>query len=186
MTWVESPGDALRQGDVCVIEGLPIWNVAGMTMRDARQELTSFIIPPHKTLQWSDLTGGSAVVVCSHDCDVENPRTRTGLVVAPLVAVPASRNDPDTYAKIMTSGDTSIEINFVHLFPLEIPVEQGEARDAVADFSAITTVARANKAVEHLVSGKVLEMDDGTRESFRRKLALFFGRPYQEPRDSAE
>ncbi|KZE90527.1 hypothetical protein AVP41_00046 [Microbacterium sp. TNHR37B] len=166
-----------------MIEGLPVWNLAGATMRDPQQALSNFVIAPHKTVQWSKLTGGTVVAVCSHDCDVENPRTRTGLIVAPLVNVPAPPRDPEMYAKIMASGDTTAGIDFVHLFPVRLPGDDGQERDAVVDFSAITTMARAAKAVGHLADGKRLEMTDATRTAFQRKLALFFGRPYQDPRD---
>jgi len=131
-------------------------------------------------MEWDELSGSVAVAICSHDCDVENPRSRTGIIVAPLCKVPA-RPGEDLYARILASGDTSTELNYINLFPFVH--KQGDTTlEAVIDFSAITSIAKAEKALPMLAKSRVLGCDDDTREAIGRKLAMFFGRPPQAPR----
>ena len=178
-----SDGENLRQGDICFIKGLPIWNLgATSTQADHRGLLTHFVIAPHRAMQWDELSGAVAVAICSHDCDVENPRSRTGIIVAPLVKVPASLGT-DEYQAIMSSGEwTDGEVDYVNLFPLVVGGADGVVQDAVVDFSAMVTIARAQQGIELLLPSRQLTMDEPTREAFRTKIALFFARPYQEPR----
>ncbi|GAB3603247.1 hypothetical protein [Microbacterium aureliae] len=178
-------GESLRQGDICFIKGLPLWNLsASSTQADPQGVLTHFVIPPHKALQWDELTGSVAVAICSHDCDVENPRSRTGIIVAPLIKVPASIGST-AYNQIMASGDVSERIDYVNLFPLLL-AGGGEERAAVVDLSALVTVAKADVGVELLAANRKYVMEDTARDAFRTKLALFFARPYQDPREAAD
>lgn len=177
-------GESLRQGDICFIKGLPLWNLsASSTQADPQGVLTHFVIPPHKALQWDELTGSVAVAICSHDCDVENPRSRTGIIVAPLIKVPASIGS-DTYDQIMASGDVSDRIDYVNLFPLLLDAGNGEERAAVVDLSALVTIAKADVGVELLAANRKYVMEDAARDAFRTKIALFFARPYQDPREA--
>jgi len=176
-------GESLRQGDICLIKGLPLWNLGSSnTMADPQGVLTHFVIPPHKALQWDELTGAVAVAVCSHDCDIENPRSRTGIIVAPVVKVPASVGT-DAHAQIMASGDLSDGLDYVHLFPVYLQDNEGNDQPAVIDFSAMVTIAKADVASGMLAGGKRFVMDEPHREAFRTKIALFFARPYQDPRE---
>ncbi len=178
------PGEGLRQGDICFIKGLPLWNLAASnTQADPQGVLTHFVVPTLKGLQWDELSGAVAVAVCSHDCDVENPRSRTGIIVAPLIKVPAALGS-DKHAQIMASWDVSSRIDYVNLFPLSVDAGDGEARDAVVDLSAMVTIAKAGVGVDHLRGDRRQVMEDATREAFRTKIALFFARPYQDPREA--
>lgn len=174
----------LRQGDVCFVKGLPLWNLgASQTQSDPQGVLTHFVIPPHKALQWDELTGAVAVAICSHDCDVENPRSRTGIIVAPIIKVPASL-DSEKHAQIMASGDTSQGIDYVNLFPVVLTSGEDQEQPAVIDLSAMVTIAKADAGVGLLANSRKFVMDDVTRDAFRTKIALFFARPYQDPRET--
>lgn len=81
----------------------------------------------------------------------------------------------------MASGITDTQIDYVSLFPVSYQ-DSERSIEAVIDFSAMTSYAKADKAVPKLLSTRVIGCDEGTRESIRRKLALFLGRPYQDPR----
>lgn len=176
------PTEGLRQGDICFIKGIPLWNLgASSTQSDPQGVLSHFVIPPHKALQWDELSGDVAVAICSHDCDVENPRSRTGIIVAPLIKVPASLGS-DAYAQIMASGDLSEQIDYVNLFPVSVDDEVHGSRDAVVDLSAMVTLTRAQQGVDLLLPKRKWVMEDPSREAFRTKIALFFSRPYQDPR----
>lgn len=180
MTWTAAAGP-LRQGDICVVPAFPIWDIDRAQRQVGPQDVTEgWVLPRHKALEWDQLSGSVAVAVCSHDCDLENPRERTGVIVAPLVRVPANPKD-DRYAKIMASGITDTQIDYVSLFPVSYQ-DSERSIEAVIDFSAMTSYAKADKAVPKLLSTRVIGCDEGTRESIRRKLALFLGRPYQDPR----
>jgi hypothetical protein len=171
----------LRQGDICALPAFPVWDI-DRTQRQVggNSASESFVMPRHRVLEWDELTGSVAVAICSHDCDLENPRERTGILVAPVVKVPARPGD-DRYERIMTSGDTSVEINYAHLFPVTYAAGESDV-EAVIDFSAMTSLAKAENAVRHLLNSRVLGCGDETRSSIGRKLALFLGRPYQDPR----
>lgn len=176
-------GENLRQGDVCFVKGLPLWNLSSSsTQTDPQGVLTHFVIPPHKALQWDELTGAVAVAICSHDCDVENPRSRTGIIVAPIIKVPASVGS-EAHTRIMASGDVSSGLDYVHLFPVVLDDGKNDKRSAVIDLSAMVTVAKADAAIGTLAINRKYVMDEASREAFRTKIALFFARPYQDPRD---
>lgn len=172
----DNPSDTLRQGDVCTVDHFPQWDV----------EKSPSLTLPNGTVgiqlaAWSPVQsapgGGHLVVVCSHDCDVENPRSRTGILLAPLVKVPASHASPE-YERIMGSGEVAgEELAYINFFPLELPVEEGDPSAVVADFSAIIAMGRPSSAIPKLVSTKLFEMDDFARSNFKTKLAAFVGRP---------
>lgn len=184
MTWSKVDGP-LRQGDICVVSGYPLWDIERSQRQVGSNDVTqSYVMPRHKAMEWDSLSGRIALAICSHDCDVENPRSRTGILVAPLVAVPA-KPDSEMYAAIMSSGDTSTSLNYLNLFPVE-SVDEARTINAVIDFSAMNSYAKAEKVIPKLLEARVLGCDEDTRAAMGKKLALFFGRPYQEPRSRTD
>lgn len=180
MTWSVGAG-GLRQGDICVMPAFPIWDLDRTQRQVGPRDVTEgWVMPRHKAMEWEPLSGSVAVAVCSHDCDLENPRERTGVIIAPLVKVPARPGD-ERYERIMASGDTTTAINYVHLFPV-MHSDEDRVIEAVIDFSAMTSLAKSESAVQLLLQTRVLSCDEDTRASIARKLALFLGRPYQQPR----
>lgn len=115
------------------------------------------------------------VVVCTQCCDIENPRARTGIAIAPLMRVPARPGD-ERYDRIMSSSQTDVlgRYEYVNLFPLELAVEG--RTPVVADFSAITTMAPMSEATERLLEGRRFSMGTDERTAFREKLGFMFGR----------
>lgn len=128
--------------------------------------------------------GRSLVVVASQCCDLENPAkgNRIGILVAPLMKVPASpAKEADKYEEIMSSREVDPGIGayrWIQLFPFLLPGEEDQGvMPVVADMSALTTMAPAPKAVEELQRSRLWTLEDGERDSFRIKLAAMVGRP---------
>lgn len=79
--FVASPSVELRQGDVCTVPFFPVWTV----------DSSAYLPPEGPPLvavkdAWRILEceAGKLVSVCSYDCDLENPRDRSGILLAPL------------------------------------------------------------------------------------------------------
>ena len=118
------------------------------------------------------------VVVCSHDCDIENPKLRTGVILAPLLGYP-QHPEPERQAQLRESRrpDSDSKYHYINLFPLEFDdTSLGLGDRMVVEFSAMLSAGRSKEAIRVLKGKKVLEMTDETREDFRQKLAAFFGR----------
>ncbi|QCB97102.1 hypothetical protein E5206_09315 [Arthrobacter sp. PAMC25564] len=121
------------------------------------------------------------VVVCSYDCDIENPRGRSGILIAPTIAI--TNRDP-RLADIMASGTPKDDLGgglaFTHLnlfpFPLTALNDSGEL-NVVADLSAMTSLGPAPLAIKQLAGSKKFELTENARKDFRTKLAVFLGRP---------
>lgn len=178
-----APAGPLKQGDVCKLDVFPVWQLdtAGAMPEGPYAGVT--LIPTFpRTLPYQD---GVLAIVCSHDCDLENPRGRSALQLAPLTKVPASPHE-DRYEIIMASDRTTPddEWNFIQVFPLKLPQELG-AQDVVADFSAITSLGKATEAADLLTSVRVAGLNEDERTQIRLKLGAFLGRGYQEPRPAA-
>lgn len=181
MSWSPASGP-LRQGDICVIPAFPIWDIKRATRQVGSNDVTESLgLPRHRTIEWDSLSGAVPVAICSHDCDLENPRDRTGIIIAPLIRVPASPTDP-RFEEIMASGVIGREVHYTHLFPISYVGQSDETVNAVIDFSALTSMAKAEAAIQKLQPSKVLECDDETRQAIRTKIALFLARPNQAPR----
>lgn len=173
MSFIETPGQELRQGDICGVTAFPTWNV-----EQTREVLGSdgtvkqLLLPTHDRLATQN--DQKLVVVCSHDCDIENPRQRFGLLLAPLVPIPAGPNETEMRNAIMNSGVlTNDAYEYINFFPLTI----NNGDQVVVDFSAITHFARARQTVDALLANKIAELTDEARADFRLKLGAFFGRP---------
>lgn len=162
----------LRQGDICALPHVPIWNLKrANTMSGGMGE--AVVLPTwDKVQQHGDRY---LVAVCTQCCDLDNPRARTGVAIAPLMKVPAKPDD-DRFRRIMESSRTDVlgRYEYVNLFPFLLPNE--EATAVVADFSAIITMAPMLDAKDLLLTGREYSMDEAERTDFREKLAFMFGR----------
>ena len=166
------PGADLRQGDVCALTHVPIWNLNSVSTQSGPTG-ESLVLPNWtRTHQIDDLL---LVIICTQCCDLENPRARTGVSIAPLMKIPAGP-DEERYERILNSAepDVLMRYEYLNLFPVQLPVEGEPA--LVADFSAITTMVPVKAAVPLLTDARRFTMDDDERRAFREKLGFMFGR----------
>lgn len=152
-------------------------------MKSPEGTADSIVIPTWDRAAESE-DGRSLVVVASQCCDLENPAkgNRIGILVAPLMRVPASpAKESEKYAEIMSSREVDPGIGayrWMQLFPFLVPGKEGqEPSPVVADMSALTTMAPAPKAVDALQESRLWSLEDNERDLFRIKLAAMVGRP---------
>jgi hypothetical protein len=177
--FVTEAGALLRQGDLCYSWPFPRWQLNEYKVAGKPSgALTDAVVHV--------LNNGDALpaLLCSHDCDVENPRDRMGLLLAPVLPWPFPDVGDDHSLDLRNSvgPDGDGEFSFINFFPLAVPSSDptGEAVEwRVADFSGLMAVAPPRKVIPLLKKGKHLEMTDETRDQFRTKLAAFFGREQQ-------
>ena len=168
------PGDPLRQGDICAIPHIPIWLVTKARVMSSPEprEADSVVIPTwDRAAKMAD--GNSLVVVASQCCDLENPKkgNRVGVLVAPLMGIPASpAKEAERYAEIVSSQKIDPDLHayrWIQLFPFTLP---NDGREVVADMSAMTTMAPAADAVSELQQRRLWTLEDDERHRFRIKL----------------
>jgi len=165
----------LRQGDLCLIDPIPHWDVRQTTTQNGREgEIISLIVPRAKQIL-SDARGKVLVAVCSQCCDLENQKGHMGVAIAPVRPIPLSPNDSDRRVALMSSGRRTAEgaFSWIHLFPLTSPLD---FQDGVIDWSAISTMAPHRAAIDDLLAGKGAQLKAEVRQQFRQKLAALFGR----------
>ena len=162
-------GDALRQGDVCVISHVPIWNLEKSSSLSGAAE--GFVQMP----TWEQVArheNQCLVVVCTQCCDLENPRARTGVLVAPLMAVPTRHRNFEGISQAAIPDGEGVW-SYVNLFPLHVP---GRDELLAVDMSAAMTMATMKAATQHLLGNRLWSMSDAGRAQFRTKLGVLFGR----------
>lgn len=162
----------LRQGDICALPNVPIWNVnRSSTMTGGLLE--GIVLPNWDKI--AQIDDQYLVAVCTQCCDIENPRARTGVAIAPLMKVPARPGD-DRHESIMGSWQQDVlgRYEYVNLFPLRPPIAELPA--VVADFSAIITMAPMEVATDRLLRARRFSLEPDERTAFREKLAFMFGR----------
>lgn len=169
-------GEQLRQGDVCSVPNFPRWTLDSTRVDVARPPLL-IVEAWDRPLESDD--GGRLVVVCSYDCDIENPRGRAGLLLAPVMKMPASPGSQQEADILASEAVRDGKIGYANLFPLLLPTEP-ENQTAVADFSAMATLASAKDANTALTVTRRFTMDSSMRLAFKEKLALFLYRPGEE------
>lgn len=173
----------LRQGDICMIDVFPLWNDA-----EASRIITGTKISGLQLSVWENISIAAKdatkvlVAVCSYDCDLENPRSRWGVALAPLVPLASRHRD---YADLLASGapiddDDAIAFKFLNSYPYaENPLfvnSKGESTAGMVDFSAILHMGKAKEAIDSLRSRVVFRLDDEQRTNFQMKLAMFMAR----------
>lgn len=184
----------LRQGDICFEWPFPFWNLNSYQV--SKQVTTGSLNSAVVNL----LASGDSlpVAICSHDCEVENPRGRTGLSLAPLLPWPYSDLGSDESLELIQShvpGELQIDnrtvadagvqaradsespraYGFINLFPVNLGSTETNGWRYI-DFSAITAIGPPRKIKGQLLKGKRFEMEDETRDRFKAKLAAFFSR----------
>lgn len=129
--------------------------------------------------------------VCSYDCELDNKVDRSGVLLAPIKPLPNlspedARIIRESWRPISTgpesTGAEEATKSFANynLFPMVMTIS-GVKQDVVVDFASMISLADPKKAIGHLVSTKLLEMTDEARRFFQMKIALFMGRPPDQP-----
>lgn len=167
----------LRQGDLVAVDYFPSWDLDKASILTSPSGVVSQLLPTApKVLQGAD--GRLLVAVCSYDCDLENPRSRTAVALAPVMAIPARPTD-DRYAAMRGSAfpDTQGQLSYFQLFPIEFEPGVGARVDVgVVDFSQLMHFGPAQRVVEDLSSRVIQRLSDDLRDAFQFKLAAHFGR----------
>lgn len=171
--FIDVPTEELRQGDICFEWPFPIWNL------NSFQVLTQVGSGKAQGAAVNLLKGGDPlpIAICSHDCEVENSRSRSGLLIAPVLPWPYPDITVDKSLDLVGSRvpDAGKVYSYINLFPVNLSYNE---RDdwRVIDFSAMTAMAPPSKIKLRLLEAKRFEMHDKTRMEFKEKLAAFFGR----------
>lgn len=172
--FVDNPTDELRQGDISYEWPFPVWNL------NKFQVVTQVLgggSPQSAVVSLLARGAPAPVAICSHDCEIENPRSRTGLLMAPVLPWPYPEVSSDLSLDLIGSRepDSKNLYSFIYLFPVNLGAA-GQDDWHVIDFSAMATMTSPNKIKPRLLDGKRFEMLDKTRIQFKTKLAAFFGR----------
>lgn len=113
-------GEQLRQGDVCSVPNFPRWTLDSTKVDTAKAAL--LVVEAWDRPLESD-GGGRLVVVCSYDCDIENPRGRAGMLLAPVMKMPASPDSQREVDILASAVRRDGQIGHANMFPLLIPAE---------------------------------------------------------------
>jgi hypothetical protein len=81
--FVDAPAVELNQGDVCAVEAFPQWDLRSTPSVNVGGEVKYLQMPVWRKPVQEPGNGRTLICVVSYDCDIENPRSRTGLLVAP-------------------------------------------------------------------------------------------------------
>jgi hypothetical protein len=162
----------LRQGDICYSWPIPRWLLTDYhVLMTAEGKVAKVQVGVYE--RGADLP----LVLCSHDCDLENPRERAGFLVAPLRPWPFGDMSSDSSLELV--GASKIQNGsyaYINLFPVYLPEARQDQGWHVVDFSSIMSVGPPPKLVPILRKAKHLEMTEEARLLFKRKLAAFLGR----------
>jgi hypothetical protein len=169
-SFLAEPTTELRQGDICFEWPFPKWQFNGYLVASAPTGGS----PTTALVGLYEQGRPLPIVICSHDCDLENPRSRSGFVVAPVFPWPFDEMGSDNSLALINSRIPGQDGAYSHinLYPIKLPDDQPDWR--VIDFSAMTSVGSPNKAIPVLRKAKRFEMTDEVREAFSNKLAAFF------------
>jgi hypothetical protein len=164
--------DELRQGDICFSWPVPRWLLTDyQTLKTQDNKTTKMQVGVH--LKGAELP----LVLCSHDCDLENPRERLGFLVAPLIPWPFEDMASDSSLDLIGSSDVQDgSYSYINLFPLSLPESQDESGWRVVDYSSVMSVGPPTKLAPLLRKTKRLEMTEETRALFKSKMAAFLAR----------
>ena len=165
----------LRQGDICYSWPIPRWLLTDyQVLMTAEGKTARLQVGVHQ--RGVDLP----LVLCSHDCDLENPREGVGFLVAPLLPWPFgdSMSSDGSLELVGASRMQEGSYAYINLFPICLPESRNDNGSGwrVVDFSSITSVGPPPKLVPILRKAKRLEMTEEVRLLFKRKLAAFVGR----------
>jgi hypothetical protein len=160
----------LRQGDICFEWPFPKWQLNGYSVAADPSGGNPNVALVGLYEQGARLP----LVICSHDCDLENWRARLGFVVAPVFDWPFPDMGSDESLALIGSAVLGEDgsYDYINLFPLKFSGEPINWR--VVDFSGLTSIASPRKATPVLLKAKRFEMTEETRLNFGNKLAAFF------------
>lgn len=177
--------DQLRQGDLCRADVFPQWRIDKEYRVEGPQNERWVQLPDiaetDKVAQPDDT--GVLVCVCSHDCELENPRRRSGIILAPVMQVPAKEGD-DRYETIVksaypsegSSGTGIFVYDFINYFPIK--VSGGACKGVwVVDLAIMAGTGPARDVVPILIEGRSHSLEVEGRKAFRDKLGAFLARP---------
>jgi hypothetical protein len=111
-------GEQLRQGDVCSVQNFPRWTLDSTKVNTAK---SAFMVVEAWDRPLESDDGGRLVVVCSYDCDIENPRGRAGLLLAPVMKMPASPGSQREADILASDVRRDGQIGYANMFPLLLP-----------------------------------------------------------------
>ena len=83
-TLLADPTDELRQGDICFDWPYPKWDLNNYMVASAITGNNA----PTALMPLYDRAASLPIVICSHDCELEDPRQRLGIIVAPVFPWP--------------------------------------------------------------------------------------------------
>jgi hypothetical protein len=172
--FIDEPTNELRQGDICFEWPVPKWVLTGYQLisNPGADNFSNSVLALHAKGE------PVPIVICSHDCDLENPRGRAGFLVAPLLHWPGwpSRVDmgSEQSLRIISSAKPSPggAYDDINLFPVKLPTDPPDWR--LVDYSTITSISPPEKLIPILRAAKRYEMSDEGRASFADKLAASF------------
>lgn len=118
------------------------------------------------------------VIVLSHSCEIaiENGVKLTSIILAPLrdIHTATDKSKIDELIRSNLIDKDSYKFSYLKYFYLEKDSSMKYAKGSVADFSKCFSLRK--QSYEHLLSNKVLQLNDETRNSMSLKLALYFHR----------
>lgn len=174
----EPASGELRQGSLCSIESFPRWHIEHVAHVTTASGSRWVQLPDEGGGgHIASSSNGPVVCVCSHDCELENPRGRAGILLAPVIPVPARPGDERFDLIIASAFQENGVWDFIHYFPLEVAGGSECEGTWVVDFSAISSAGPARQMVPLLESARMCALSPEGREAFREKLAAFLGRP---------
>jgi hypothetical protein len=161
----------LNQGDLIASIDLPEWR-----LNDTGSQSLHVGDRPQRLVVHGALD--QMVIVCSHDCDIDQVKGgyRAGVIVAPLG--PPPRLTAEMQELLRDSWRLTAEgtFEFGHLYPVKLPGADDSGL-LVADFSRMISAGPGKAVVGMLLDRRTCSMDDDEqRRGFQLKLAAFFGR----------
>lgn len=177
--FVRFPDHALlRQGDICRLDDFPTWDVGEASIVSRPDGDSSHLILP--ILERMQMKDDSVLLsVATHCCDLENSSSRRAITIAPVIAPPASVGDTERPQRLAACGDRdeSGTYDWISLFPIGFAGDSSEHAFSLIDWSLATHMRPPKSAFSLLLEGKIAEMSEEARVSYRTKLAAVYGRP---------
>lgn len=117
------------------------------------------------------------LALCAHDCEIENVRTRSGLLVAPIQR-PPFKPESENWTTLLQADlpDEQGAYRHIHLFPVLIPMPHGEGELRVIDFSRLVSVGPPEKVKAIFKQKRSFQMNEEDRGALQAKLSAFVSR----------
>ena len=165
----DAPTGELQRGDVCGPLAFPSWRLTEYFSGNDQGSSSQRRLLVHGVAE-EDVYA----LICSHDCDVANPRDRRGILLAPVLPSPI-RPDNERFPILEASAAPDGETwHYVNLFPIRLAGPESPL--LVADFSALTSAGPVSKASVILSEKRVAWLTNEFAVALERKLLVFIGR----------